>query len=64
MKLLEVTIKPNGEVLLHTKGFAGAECQSATRQLEQILGIRGREQLTAEFHAATAINSLHERQRT
>lgn len=61
MKIIEVTIKPNGEVSLQTQGFAGSECQAASRQLEQALGIRGREQLTAEFHAAPLTNPLHQR---
>lgn len=61
MKTIEVLIKPTGEVTVETKGFAGAACQAASRQLEQALGLKGREQLTTEFHASKVSQSVHER---
>ena len=51
MKSIEVTVDPKGDTKLETKGFAGAECRDASRSLEQALGIRTAEALTAEFHA-------------
>lgn len=49
MKTIEVTVDPKGETKVETKGFTGAECQAASRFLEQALGIRAIEQLTGEF---------------
>jgi hypothetical protein len=53
MKIIEITISPKGEARVQTKGFAGADCQQASRFLEQALGKRTKEQLTAEFHQST-----------
>ena len=50
IKTIEVTVAPNGETSVETKGFAGAECQDASRFIEQALGQRTGERLTAEFH--------------
>jgi hypothetical protein len=50
MKLIEVTVSPAGETTVQTKGFAGAECREASRFLEQALGARAAEALTAEFY--------------
>ena len=50
-KTIEVTVSPKGETTIQTKGFTGEACREATRSLEAALGIRGREQLTTEFHA-------------
>ena len=52
-KTIEVTISPKGEASIQTKGFTGEACRDATRNLEAALGVRTREQLTNEFHAAT-----------
>jgi len=51
-KTIEIIVSPNGETRLETKGFAGAECQEASRFVEEALGQRAGEQLTAEFHHA------------
>ncbi len=56
MKTIEIIISPQGEARVQTQGFSGAACQEASRFLEQALGRRTREQLTAEFHqAATTV---------
>ena len=56
MKVIEIIISPQGEAHVQTKGFAGAACQKASRFLEQALGQRTKEQLTAEFHqSATTV---------
>jgi hypothetical protein len=49
-KIIEVIVSPNGETRVETKGFAGTECQRASTFLEQALGNRQSELLTAEFH--------------
>jgi hypothetical protein len=50
MKTIEITISPDGQTRVETKGFAGAECRQASEFLEKALGTRTSEQLTAEFH--------------
>lgn len=54
MRVIEVLVSPQGAVTVSTRGYAGAECQAASRALEQALGIRTGEQQTAEFYAGTA----------
>ena len=50
MKLIEITISPDGETRLETRGFRGATCQEASWPLERALGIATAEQLTSEYH--------------
>ena len=50
MKTIEITISPRGESKVETKGFRGGECREASRFVEQALGQRTAETLTAEFY--------------
>ena len=50
MKTIEITVDPKGQVKVETKGFAGGACREASRFVEQALGTRASETLTAEFH--------------
>ena len=50
MKTIEITISPKGETKVETKGFTGGECREASRFIEQALGQRTAETLTAEYH--------------
>jgi hypothetical protein len=47
---IEIIVAPDGKVTVQTKGFQGSACKEGSRFLEQALGSRLREQLTAEFH--------------
>ena len=47
---IEIVISPQGEAKIETKGYAGSSCRAASQFLEQALGIKASEQLTAEFH--------------
>ena len=49
-RIIEVIVSPQGETKIETRGFAGSSCQEASRFLEQALGAREAEQLTAEFY--------------
>ena len=51
-KIIEITVSPNGETRVQTKGFTGGECRDASRFVEEALGQRVSETLTAEFHQA------------
>ena len=50
MKIIRITVDPKGQSRVETKGFAGGECREASRFVEQALGSRSAESLTAEFH--------------
>lgn len=53
-KTIEIIVDPNGHTRIETKGFAGSECREASRFVEQALGARTDERLTAEFHQQVA----------
>ncbi len=50
MKTIEIIASPTGETTVQTKGFAGSSCRDASKFIEQALGQRTGERLTAEFH--------------
>jgi hypothetical protein len=50
LKTIEITVDPKGQSQVETKGFTGGECREASRFLEQALGTRSAETLTAEFY--------------
>jgi hypothetical protein len=54
-QFIEVIVSPTGETKIETRGFAGASCRDASRFVEEALGQRLGEQLTAEFHAEATI---------
>ena len=61
-KAIEIIVSPSGETKVETKGFSGAECREASKFIEQALGQRTGEQLTAEFHLgqqAGQVNQQH-----
>ena len=59
MKTIEIIVAPNGKTTVQTLGFVGSSCQDASRFIEQALGQRSDEKLTAEFH-----QSQHTEQQT
>jgi len=50
VKTIEITVSPTGEAKVETRGFTGPECREASRFVEQALGRKTAETLTAEFH--------------
>ncbi len=50
MKTIIVTVSPEGRPSIETRGFVGPECRDASRFLEEALGARTTEQLSAEFY--------------
>lgn len=51
-RIIEVIVSPKGETHVQTKGFAGGECQQASKFLEEALGLATNDRKTAEFYAA------------
>ena len=49
MKTITITVSPNGETTVQTKGFSGSACRDASRAIETLLGQRTSEQFTSEF---------------
>ena len=47
---IEITVSQTGQTDVQTKGFSGGECREASKFLEEALGQRDSETLTAEFH--------------
>ncbi len=52
MKLIEIIVSPTDQTDVQTKGFSGGECREASKFVEEALGQRVSETLTAEFHQA------------
>jgi hypothetical protein len=55
MKVIEIIVNAKGETTVQAKGFAGSSCRDASKFVEQALGQRIGEQLTAEFHQAHTV---------
>ena len=53
-KTIEITVLPNGQTKVETKGFIGAECQQASQFIERALGQAGEEVLKSEFYATSS----------
>ena len=63
MKTIEITVDPKGGTKVETKGFTGGECCDASRFVEQALGARTAETLTAAFYiSAQADQTLKQSQ--
>jgi hypothetical protein len=63
MKKIEIIVAPDGNTTVTTKGFAGQSCRDASKFIEQALGQRTNEQLTAEFHQTQSVEQ-HQQQRS
>jgi hypothetical protein len=51
-RTIEIIVNAQGETTVQTHGFAGQSCRDASKFIEQALGQRVGETLTAEFHQA------------
>ncbi len=49
---IEIIVSPTGETTVQTTGFTGSSCRDASKFIEQALGERSNEKLTAEFYQA------------
>jgi hypothetical protein len=49
-QIIEVLISPDGQTKIESKGFTGRSCQDATRFIEEALGRRLSERLSAEYY--------------
>lgn len=51
-RTIEIIISPSGEIQIDAVGFQGADCEQATKFLEQALGLVAEKQRKPEFHQA------------
>jgi hypothetical protein len=59
-KTIEIIVTAKGETSVQTRGFAGQSCRDASRFIEQALGQRLDEQLTAEFHQTGSVEQTQQ----
>ena len=48
--VIEITVDPQGQVTVETRGYAGSSCRQGSAFLEKALGKVAREKRTAEFY--------------
>lgn len=51
-KRIEITVDPDGNSQVETKGFTGGDCIAASKFVEQALGKQTSQRTTAEFFSA------------
>jgi len=62
-KTIEIVVDPKGATTVQTRGFQGASCRDASRFIEEALGQKTGERLTAEFYQVQPVEQ-HQRQRS
>jgi hypothetical protein len=60
LRSIEIIVSPDGKARVETKGFTGGECRDASRFVEQALGQRTDERLTAEFHQSESVRQANQ----
>ena len=53
-RIIEVTVSPQGEATVQTKGYAGGDCLLASQFLEQALGVATADRKSAEYYQTDA----------
>ena len=56
---IEIIVTPNGQSQVQTKGFTGSSCRQASGFIEQALGQRTSEQMTAEYYQQASQSQTH-----
>jgi hypothetical protein len=49
-RIIEVTVSPQGEATVQTKGYSGGDCLRASKFLEEALGSSTAERKTADYY--------------
>ena len=62
MRTIEIIVGAKGETSVQTRGFTGSSCREASQFIEQALGQRLAEHLTAEFHQAQPVEQHQQHQ--
>ena len=61
-RIIEVTVSPQGNTSVETKGYSGSDCLQASRLIEQALGITINDQKSAEFYQSSSIQQHEQNQ--
>ena len=56
---IEIIVAPNGQSQVQTKGFTGSSCRLVSGFIEQALGQRTSEQMTAEYYQQASQSQTH-----
>jgi hypothetical protein len=48
---IEVTVSPSGDIAINAVGFQGADCEKATKALEEALGVASNRVKKPEYYA-------------
>lgn len=49
-RTIEITVSPNGDIQIEGIGFQGADCEKATKYLEEALGVVASRTKKPEYH--------------
>lgn len=52
-RTIEIIIAPSGEIKIDAIGFKGADCEQATKFLEEALGVVSQKTKKPEYHQRT-----------
>ncbi len=52
-RTVEITVSPTGQIAIEAVAFTGADCERATRFLEEALGVVGKKTKKPEFYRRT-----------
>ena len=58
-RTIEIIVKSDGQTHIQTKGFTGSSCRLASGFIEQALGQRTSEQMTAEYYQQASQSQTH-----
>jgi len=50
---IEVVVSPQGDIVIEAVGFKGADCEAATKFLEEALGVLKARDRKPEYHQAS-----------
>lgn len=62
MKSVEVIVSREGTIAIDAIGFTGADCEQATKFLEEALGVKTSHQRKPEYHACRQVKQ-HQQQK-
>jgi hypothetical protein len=54
-RIIEVTVSPQGETTVKTKGYSGSDCMHASRFLEEALGMPTADRKTSEYYQEASV---------
>jgi hypothetical protein len=56
-RTIEITVEPTGEISIEAVAFKGADCEQATRYLEEALGAVANRTKKPEYHQRSRVRA-------